>query len=145
MPDLQAADEAHSPFDRLVQKAHAPLGREVLGPCAAAVDRDARFPREFVEALRPHRLFSASVPPKQGRMGLDVVRVARPCEVLAVLPQSALGLAFEGVRGTTLKDCRYRPSVHAGVAGPFAGCGNNTYFWRKPHEYNMSRTPRRID
>jgi acyl-CoA dehydrogenase len=80
MPDLLTADPGVS-FDRLLQKAHA-LGREVLAPCAAEVDRDARFPREAFDALRQARFLSAYVPQEYGGMGLDVVQVARLCEAL---------------------------------------------------------------
>jgi acyl-CoA dehydrogenase len=68
-------------FDRLLAKAHA-LGKEVLGACAADVDREARFPREALDALRRARLLSAYVPRAYGGMGLNVLEVARLCEAL---------------------------------------------------------------
>src|SRR5437016_12695734 len=68
-------------FDRLLQKAHA-VGKEVLAPCAAAVDRDARFPREAFDALRQAKLLSAYVPKEYGGMGLNIVQVVRLCETL---------------------------------------------------------------
>jgi acyl-CoA dehydrogenase len=68
-------------FDALLGRTHA-LGREVLAAHAAEVDRDARFPRESVAALRKARLLSALVPRDYGGMGLNVVQVGRLCEAL---------------------------------------------------------------
>src|SRR2546421_644551 len=81
MTELHAADGANEAFERLLQNAHA-LGRDVLGACAAEVDRDARFPAESFDALRQARLLSAYVPQDFGGMGLNVVQVARLCEAL---------------------------------------------------------------
>jgi acyl-CoA dehydrogenase len=79
--DLYVADSPIQAFDRLLQKAHT-LGKEVLSPHAAEVDRDARFPRESFAALRQARLLSAYVPREYGGMGLNVEQVGRLCEVL---------------------------------------------------------------
>ncbi len=68
-------------FDRLLHKAHA-IGKEVLAAWAGEVDRDARFPREALDALRQARLLSAYVPPEHGGPGLDVLQIARLCEAL---------------------------------------------------------------
>lgn len=68
-------------FERLLQRAHA-LGKDVLAPCAAAVDRDARFPREAFDALKQAKFLSAYVPRDYGGMGLNVVEVARICDAL---------------------------------------------------------------
>jgi acyl-CoA dehydrogenase len=77
MPDLHAADS----FDRLLHRTHA-IGKDVLAACAGEVDRDARFPRESLDALRQTRLLSAYVPPEYGGLGLDVLQIARLCEAL---------------------------------------------------------------
>ena len=68
-------------FDRLLQEAHA-IGKEVLRPTAADVDRDARFPKESIAAMRQSKLLSAYVPEEYGGMGLNIVQVAKICEVL---------------------------------------------------------------
>jgi acyl-CoA dehydrogenase len=68
-------------FDALLGRTHA-LGREVLAAHAGEVDRDARFPRESVAALRRAKLLSALVPRAAGGMGLNVVQVGRLCEAL---------------------------------------------------------------
>ena len=58
------------------------IGREVLAPHAAAVDRDARFPAEAFEALREARLLGAYVPREHGGMGLDLAQIVKVCEIL---------------------------------------------------------------
>ncbi|BAO91738.1 acyl-CoA dehydrogenase family protein [Caballeronia cordobensis] len=50
---------------------------------ADAVDRQARFPAEAVEAMREERLFSAMIPTIHGGDGLSLTGVARLCEALA--------------------------------------------------------------
>lgn len=81
MIDPYPPDAADPTFARLLQKTHT-IGRDVLAPHAAQVDREARFPREAIDALRGARLLSAYVPREHGGMGLDVVQVARICEAL---------------------------------------------------------------
>lgn len=67
--------------DSLVQLAHT-LGKEVLSVHAADVDRQARFPRESIDALRRAKLLSAYVPKEYGGMGLNILQIAKICEVL---------------------------------------------------------------
>ncbi|WP_277182852.1 acyl-CoA dehydrogenase family protein [Caballeronia sp. BR00000012568055] len=50
---------------------------------ADAVDREARFPAEAVDAMRAERLFSAMIPREHGGDGLPLTGVARLCEALA--------------------------------------------------------------
>lgn len=68
-------------FDRVLQETHA-IGKEVLRATAADVDRDARFPKESIDAMRQIKLLSAYVPQEFGGMGLDIVQVAKICETL---------------------------------------------------------------
>jgi acyl-CoA dehydrogenase len=68
-------------FDGLIQRIHA-IGKSVLKATAADVDREARFPRESIDALRQASLLSAYVPEEYGGMGLDIVQIAKICEVL---------------------------------------------------------------
>lgn len=81
MSYLHTAEATNSTGDSLLQKVHA-LGKEVLSTWAAEVDHDARFPVEAIEALREAKLLSAYVPREYGGMGLNLVQVARLCEVL---------------------------------------------------------------
>jgi acyl-CoA dehydrogenase len=74
MSPLQVADD-------LIEAAHQ-IGREVAAPAADAVDREARFPREAVTALREERMLSALVPEALGGGGATIAEVAAVCEVL---------------------------------------------------------------
>lgn len=68
-------------FSRLLERVHE-IGGDVVLAAADDVDRNARFPSEAVGALRELKLLSAYVPAELGGMGLDVVQIARICEVL---------------------------------------------------------------
>lgn len=65
----------------LMERIHV-LGREVIQPAAAIVDRDARFPTESFHGLKELKLLSAYVPAEYGGMGLSLVETAKICEVL---------------------------------------------------------------
>lgn len=52
---------------------------EVAGPHADAVDREARFPHESIEALREIRALGAFVPERLGGEGLPVETIAAAC------------------------------------------------------------------
>ena len=58
------------------------IGAGIAGPAAVAVDRDARFPREAIDALRAERLLSAFVPAELGGMGAGIGDLAAVCEIL---------------------------------------------------------------
>jgi acyl-CoA dehydrogenase len=58
------------------------IGREVLAPNAADVDRNARFPREAIEALKAAKLLSALVPKSLGGMELSIGEVSEICMIL---------------------------------------------------------------
>lgn len=77
-PPVNSANPA---FDLVLDQVHA-VGKNVLAVHAANVDRDARFPRESVNALREARLLSAYVPKEFGGMGLNISEIAKICEVL---------------------------------------------------------------
>jgi acyl-CoA dehydrogenase len=74
-------DIATIEFGRLLERVQA-VGAQVIQPASGAVDRDARFPAEAIEALKELKLLSAYVPPEFGGMGLDITQVATLCEVL---------------------------------------------------------------
>jgi len=73
--------DADPDFRRLLDRVHE-IGRQVVAPAAADVDRGARFPVEGADALKKLKLLGAYVPRALGGLGLDVVRVARICEIL---------------------------------------------------------------
>ena len=48
---------------------------EVAGPAAVAVDRDSRYPREAMDALKKEKLLSAYVPVELGGFGASIVEL----------------------------------------------------------------------
>lgn len=68
-------------FDELLKEVHA-IGKSVLRVHAADVDKQARFPRESINAMRGARLLSAYVPQEYGGMGLNLQQTAKICEVM---------------------------------------------------------------
>jgi acyl-CoA dehydrogenase len=68
-------------FAELLEQVHS-LGRDVIGPAAESVDRDARFPVEAFDALKSLKLLSAYIPAEYGGLGLDMTEIAGLCEAL---------------------------------------------------------------
>ncbi len=58
------------------------IAREIVGPAAAAVDRDARFPHESIAALKAQQLLSAHVPVALGGFGSGIAELGLMCEAL---------------------------------------------------------------
>jgi acyl-CoA dehydrogenase len=58
------------------------IARDVVGPAAEAVDREARFPSEAFAALKAARLLSARVPTSLGGFGASMVELGLMCEAL---------------------------------------------------------------
>jgi acyl-CoA dehydrogenase len=79
---LDATPQRHNDLPRLLEKIRS-IGREVIAPNAAAVDRDARFPREAFDALKAEKLLSAYIPRELGGMELSITDLSKICEVLA--------------------------------------------------------------
>jgi acyl-CoA dehydrogenase len=69
----------HSPQVQAAQR----IGSEVAARHAADVDKNARFPRESIDALKEARLLSAFVPTKLGGFGSGMDELAAMCEALA--------------------------------------------------------------
>ena len=68
-------------FDELLKRVHQ-IGKEVVLPAADDVDKQARFPKEAMDALKEAKLMSAYVPTEFGGMGLNIAQVGKICEVL---------------------------------------------------------------
>ncbi|MBI1423653.1 MAG: acyl-CoA dehydrogenase [Gammaproteobacteria bacterium] len=68
-------------FDELLKKVHQ-IGKDVVLPAADDVDKNARFPREAINALKEAKLLSAYVPVELGGMGLNIQQIAKICEAL---------------------------------------------------------------
>ncbi len=70
------------PTDSRHVAAAARIGVEVAGPNARAVDRDSRFPKEAVDALKEARLLSAFIPTELGGLGSGMIELSQMCEAL---------------------------------------------------------------
>src|SRR3954464_2086024 len=69
------------------------IASDVVQPKAAEVDRDARFPKEAVAALREARLLGAAVPIELGGSGAGLTELADMCRVLGASCAST-GMVF---------------------------------------------------
>lgn len=68
-------------FTDLLERIHG-VGREVIAAHADAVDREARFPVEAINALKAEKLLSAYIPVEYGGLGLNITELSVICEVL---------------------------------------------------------------
>lgn len=68
-------------FKQLIEQIKK-IGKDIIEPNAHDVDKQARFPKESIQALRDLKLLSAYVPLESGGMGLNIIQVAKICEVL---------------------------------------------------------------
>ncbi|NVJ51857.1 MAG: acyl-CoA/acyl-ACP dehydrogenase [Gammaproteobacteria bacterium] len=68
-------------FEQLIKDVHQ-IGQTVVAEHATDVDKNARFPREGIDALKTLKLMSAYVPKEHGGMGLSLRQVAKVCEIL---------------------------------------------------------------
>ncbi|PPB83678.1 MULTISPECIES: acyl-CoA dehydrogenase family protein [Mycetohabitans] len=62
---------------------------QVAARFADAVDREARFPSEAIDAMREHRLLGAMAPVELGGMGASLEAVASACRILGHACSSA--------------------------------------------------------
>ena len=58
------------------------IAQHVVGPAAASVDHESRFPSESIDALREARLLSALVPQEYGGLGYTITQIAEICQIL---------------------------------------------------------------
>jgi acyl-CoA dehydrogenase len=77
-PSLQ---QYHENLPAIIERLHV-IGRETIGPRADAVDREAMFPTDSMNALKGEKLLSCYVPVEFGGMGLSITDVSKICEVL---------------------------------------------------------------
>lgn len=68
-------------FKALKIKVHK-IGEEIIAPNAHDVDAKARFPSESINSLKELKLLSAYVPKSFGGMGLNIIQIAKLCEIL---------------------------------------------------------------
>ena len=58
------------------------MANDVVGPAAKAVDQEARYPAEAMQALKDAKLLSAYVPQSLGGFGASLVELGHMCEAL---------------------------------------------------------------
>ena len=71
-----------APPDLSFVESVAQIARDVVGPAAASVDSEGRFPAEAIAALRKVGALSAMVPMAEGGMGASLSEVARATQEL---------------------------------------------------------------
>lgn len=79
MTSTKAAAARPASRAELVALAHR-LGSEVLAPAADAVDRDARFPTESIEAMKREQLLSVFIPVELGGGGCSITDLSAICQ-----------------------------------------------------------------
>ena len=119
---------------------------------ADAVDRDARFPREAIDALRKARLMSALVPREMGGHGSGMIELAAMCETLAQqCVITAMVFAMHQIQvASILRHAMQTPAVFQGLrvgSGRKAAAGGVGHErgwnrWRAPHEPVRGREAR---
>ena len=89
--------------DAAFLEAVARIADEVSAPAALAVDRDARFPVESIDALREAHALSAFVPAEHGGDGVSFEALARACFLLGRrCSASAMVFAMHQIQVVTL-------------------------------------------
>ncbi len=78
---------------KLVRKAVREFSEAELGPIAHEMDREARFPWEVVEKMRPLNFFGLQVPKKYGGADLDSISYAIAIEEISRV-SGAMGLCL---------------------------------------------------
>ncbi|MFC5500807.1 acyl-CoA dehydrogenase family protein [Lysinimonas soli] len=95
--DAPAESDASAGRGRVIEIAER-IAHEVSGPAAAAVDAEARFPVESVEAFKRERLLSALVPVERGGLGATVAELADAVRTISKkCTSSALVLAMHSI------------------------------------------------
>ncbi|MCK7512127.1 MAG: acyl-CoA dehydrogenase family protein [Desulfobacterales bacterium] len=83
-----------------------------LGPIAHEIDRDARFPWEVVEKMRPLNFFGLQVPKEYGGADLDSISYAIAIEEISRV-SGAMGLVHH--RPQQRGHLSHRPFRHRGA------------------------------
>ncbi|MGV1036649.1 MAG: acyl-CoA dehydrogenase family protein [Candidatus Nanopelagicales bacterium] len=66
-----------APNSSSISEIAAVIGRDIAGPAAADVDKEARFPIEAITALREAKLMSALVPLSEGGSGASITELSQ--------------------------------------------------------------------
>ncbi|MDX9788059.1 MAG: acyl-CoA dehydrogenase family protein [Desulfobacterales bacterium] len=108
---------------KLVRKTVRSFAETELGPIAAEIDRDAIFPRDVVEKMRPLNFFGLQIPREYGGAQLDsisyaivVEEISRVCAAmgLCITVHNSVG-AYPIVKfGTAAQKRRFLPAMASG-------------------------------
>jgi acyl-CoA dehydrogenase len=79
---MSLSNSRNSPEYQELLKNIYDIGKNVIAANAEDVDKQARFPKESINALKELKLLSAYVPKEFGGMGLDLHQLSKICEVL---------------------------------------------------------------
>ncbi len=79
MPSLQSKNSPE--YLELLEKIYV-ICKDIIGPNADDVDKQARFPVESFNAIKELKLLSAYLPKELGGMGLGIHQISKICEVL---------------------------------------------------------------
>ena len=94
-----SAPEADAPFLRDVER----IATEVAAPNADSVDREARFPRESIDALAEAGALAAHVPEELGGRGVSLPALASACTTLGrACGASAMVFAMHQIEVVTM-------------------------------------------
>ena len=111
------------PKHKVVRKAVREFAEAELSPIAAEVDREARFPWEVIEKMRPLNYFGLQAAPEYGGADLDSISYAitieelsRVCAAvgLCVTVHNSVGLGPVALFGTEEQKERYLPDLASG-------------------------------
>ena len=111
------------PKHKVVRKAVREFAEAELSPIAAEVDREARFPWEVIDKMRPLNYFGLQAAPEYGGANLDSISYAitieelsRVCAAvgLCVTVHNSVGLYPLALFGTEEQKERYLPDLASG-------------------------------
>jgi acyl-CoA dehydrogenase len=104
-PAARSSDHAHI---EEVQR----IATQIAAPAAPLVDRDGRFPKETIDALKAARMLSAAVPTELGGFGASMSTLSLMCEALGqACASSAMVFAMHHIQVACL--------VRHGIETPF--------------------------
>src|SRR5271165_3065662 len=82
MEMLDVIPHQSASFPDLLQRVRH-IGKEILSPAASAVDHEARFPIEAINAFRQERLLAAYIPTELGGLGCSISELSQIAQILA--------------------------------------------------------------
>lgn len=105
---------------RTIEELRAPAERmrvvaEIAARHSAEVDREGRFPREAIDALKAERLMAVMIPKRFGGEGLSLLEVAELCTILGqACGSTAMVYAMHQIKASSLVSHGGESQWHAG-------------------------------